>query len=181
MAKKQGERTKGQTTESRTHVSFLISVRGIVQGVGFRPFIYQLAARHDLTGWVYNTSEDVRIKIEGPSCSVQEFLRELPRQAPPRAMIEQLSVSETEVSGCEDFSIRDSVQEDGKYQLVSPDIATCPDCRREIRPGQPPLPLSLHQLHQLRPPLHHHRGHPLRPAPDHHAPFPDVPRLPAGI
>ncbi len=133
MTKKTIERIEGKTTGRMSEVSFLISVRGIVQGVGFRPFIYQLAARHHLNGWVYNTSEDVRIKIEGPSGSVHEFLTELPRQAPPRALIEQLSVSETDTSGCRDFRILDSVPEEGKYQLISPDIATCPECQSEIR------------------------------------------------
>ncbi len=117
-------------------VAFDVSVRGVVQGVGFRPFVYQLAAKHRLGGWVYNTSEDVKIRIEGLSAPAKQFLREITELAPPRAVVEQVSVSRAEPSGSSDFRIRDSVPESGKYQLVSPDIATCPDCQREIRsPG----------------------------------------------
>ena len=113
-----------------------IGVRGVVQGVGFRPFVYQLAARHHLSGWVCNTSEDVRIWVEGEPKSVQGFRRDLTRQGPPRATIEHISYSEQAAAGYVDFRIRDSISEDGKYQLVSPDIAACAQCLEDIRnPG----------------------------------------------
>src|SRR3972149_3429229 len=70
-----------------------ISVRGVVQGVGFRPFVYQLAARHNLRGWVCNTSEDVRIEAEGESRDIEGFIRGLREEAPPLAHIEDVSVT----------------------------------------------------------------------------------------
>jgi hydrogenase maturation protein HypF len=109
-----------------------INVRGVVQGVGFRPFIYQLAAKYSLKGWVCNTSEDVKIEIEGDSESMGRFLHDLPLLAPPRSVIEDISVSRHAPVGYDRFEIRDSIAEEGKYQLVSPDIATCPDCLEEL-------------------------------------------------
>ena len=109
-----------------------ISVRGVVQGVGFRPFIYQLAVKHSLNGHVSNTSEDVRIEVEGDFDSINRFLADIPLLAPPRSVIEDISVSYHSTEGYMDFIIHDSMAEEGKYQLVSPDIATCPDCLEEI-------------------------------------------------
>jgi hydrogenase maturation protein HypF len=109
-----------------------ISVRGVVQGVGFRPFIYQLATRHKLRGWVCNTSEDVRIEVEGDTRDIERFLQGLREQAPPLSHIEDITVTPAPPAGYDKFEIRHSIAEEGKYQLVSPDIATCPDCLREI-------------------------------------------------
>ena len=69
-----------------------ISVRGIVQGVGFRPFIYGLAGKHNLKGWVYNTSEDVRIEVEGDAKAIKQFELELATKAPPLAHIENVII-----------------------------------------------------------------------------------------
>ncbi|GAI23518.1 unnamed protein product, partial [marine sediment metagenome] len=109
-----------------------ISVKGVVQGVGFRPFIYQLATGHDLKGWVCNTSEDVKVEVEGESKDIDLFLLKIKEQAPPVSRIEEISVIRGNPVGYREFEIRHSVAEEGKYQLVSPDIATCPDCLREI-------------------------------------------------
>ncbi|MCJ7606051.1 MAG: carbamoyltransferase HypF [Dehalococcoidales bacterium] len=109
-----------------------ISVRGVVQGVGFRPFVYQLATRHNLRGWVCNTSEAVRIEVEGIPKDIDAFISGLKTEAPPLSRIESLEVTAGDPAGYDSFEIRDSVAEAGKYQLVSPDIATCTDCRREI-------------------------------------------------
>jgi hydrogenase maturation protein HypF len=109
-----------------------ISVRGVVQGVGFRPFVYQLATRHNLRGWVCNTSEDVRIEVEGEAKDIERFLHELHEQAPPLSHIEDIKVTAGAPENYDKFEIRPSIAEKGKYQLVSPDIATCPDCLREI-------------------------------------------------
>jgi len=109
-----------------------ISVRGVVQGVGFRPFVYQLAVKHNLCGWVRNTSEDVKIEVEGEGGAIQLFLTGLREKAPPLSRIEAISVTPGHPAGYEKFEILESVAEEGKYQLVSPDIATCPDCLKEI-------------------------------------------------
>ena len=109
-----------------------VEVRGVVQGVGFRPFVYQLATKHNLKGWVCNTSEDVKIEVEGETEAVEQFLLALPKQAPPRANIEHITTKHHPPANYEKFEIRHSIAEEGKYQLISPDIATCQDCLREI-------------------------------------------------
>jgi hydrogenase maturation protein HypF len=109
-----------------------ISVRGVVQGVGFRPFIYRLAQEHDLKGWVRNTSGNVEIEIEGDESKLNLFLKDLERKAPPMSRIETIEVSFAAPKGYNDFSIKESLSRQGHYQLVSPDIATCPECKEEI-------------------------------------------------
>ncbi len=109
-----------------------ISVRGVVQGVGFRPFVFQLAKRHNLRGWVRNTSEDVQIAVEGEAKNIEQFAKDLRGQAPPMSHIEGIEVARGTPKNYNGFEIRKSVTESGKYQLVSPDIATCPDCLKEI-------------------------------------------------
>jgi hydrogenase maturation protein HypF len=109
-----------------------ISARGVVQGVGFRPFVYQLANKHNLKGWVCNTSEDVKIEVQGESKDLKSFLAELQDNAPPLASIENITVTYHPPTDYTGFEIRLSIAEEGKYQLVSPDIATCPACLKEI-------------------------------------------------
>jgi hydrogenase maturation protein HypF len=109
-----------------------ISVRGIVQGVGFRPFVYGLAVKHNLKGWVYNTSEDVRIELEGTAEAIRQFERELKTKAPPLARIENVTVEYHPPRGYKNFEIRQSQAQEGKYQLISPDVATCQACLGEL-------------------------------------------------
>jgi hydrogenase maturation protein HypF len=109
-----------------------ISVRGIVQGVGFRPFVYGLAVTHNLKGWVYNTSEDVRIEIEGTAEAIEQFEQELETKAPPLAHIENITVEYRPARGYKSFEIRQSQAQEGKYQLISPDVATCQPCLEEL-------------------------------------------------
>ena len=109
-----------------------ISVRGVVQGVGFRPFVYSLAVRHDLRGQVYNTSEDVRIEVEGDAEALERFEQELQTEAPPLVRIEGLTVEYHPPVGYETFEIRGSRTVEGKYQLISPDVATCSACLNEL-------------------------------------------------
>ena len=109
-----------------------ISEKGVVQGVVFRPFIYGLAKKYRLNGWVCNTSQDVRIEVEGDRESLDFFLSAVAREAPPLARIEDLSVSFDTPSGYTSFEIRSSEAQPGKYQLVSPDIATCSPCIDDV-------------------------------------------------
>jgi hydrogenase maturation protein HypF len=109
-----------------------ISARGVVQGVGFRPFVYQLATKYNLKGWVCNTSEDVKIEVQGESKDLKRFLLELQDNTPPLARIESISVTYHTPTDYKEFEIRHSIAEEGKYQLVSPDIATCQACLKEI-------------------------------------------------
>jgi hydrogenase maturation protein HypF len=109
-----------------------ITIRGVVQGVGFRPFVYTLAERFELSGWVLNNSAGVEIEIEGLREAVRAFLAALGDEAPPLARIESLEAQEAPVQGYDRFEIRHSERQEGRYQLISPDIATCPDCLREL-------------------------------------------------
>ena len=108
------------------------SVRGVVQGVGFRPFVYGLATKYNLKGWVCNTSEDVKIEIEGETEAIEQFKLELQTKAPPLAHIEGIAISYHPPIGYKSFEIRSSIAEEGKYQLISPDIATCQACLSEL-------------------------------------------------
>ena len=110
-----------------------IRVAGVVQGVGFRPFIYRLAGRMGITGWVRNTSSGVEIRAEGPIETLDAFEQAVRREAPPLARIENL-VSDRldEIASLSGFSILSSHGEPSGYQLISPDIATCPECLSEM-------------------------------------------------
>jgi len=120
----------------KTIASLKISVRGVVQGVGFRPFIYQLAREYGLKGWIQNTSGDVTIEVEGKSDRLAQFLTRLKETPPPQSRIEDISVTKQDASGYSDFEIRHSQPQESQYQLISPDLATCDACRAEIfQPG----------------------------------------------
>ena len=111
-------------------------VRGTVQGVGFRPFVYRLAGELDLTGWVLNSAQGVFIEVEGAGAPLRQFLVRLEREKPPRAIIQSLEFSFLDAVGYEDFTIRRSGETGAKTVLILPDIATCPDCLLEIfQPG----------------------------------------------
>ncbi len=109
-----------------------IRVRGIVQGVGFRPFVYNLAHQLGLAGYVLNSSAGVTIEIEGGSASVSSFIARLRNSPPPLAQIEEFLVAELEPVGDDAFVIRHSEAEPGEFVLVSPDVATCDDCWRDF-------------------------------------------------
>ena len=105
-----------------------IRVRGIVQGVGFRPFVYNLAHELGLAGYVLNSSAGVTIEIEGSEMAVSAFIAKLRNCPPPLAQIEEFSVTDLEPVGEDAFVIRHSEALPGEFVLVSPDAATCDDC-----------------------------------------------------
>jgi hydrogenase maturation protein HypF len=107
-------------------------VTGTVQGVGFRPFVYRLAAELELAGWVLNDAGGVAIEVEGPTDAVQAFGERLVREAPPLSSIETSAAHELAPLGAAGFEIRDSERADRPSALVSPDTATCDDCLREL-------------------------------------------------
>jgi hydrogenase maturation protein HypF len=113
------------------HAEF-ISVTGVVQGVGFRPFVYGLAQRLGVLGWVRNTSAGVEIHAEGPEDVLDAFARGVREEAPPRAFVATLERATAPYESHDAFVITESAPDPDAYQLVSPDIATCADCRREL-------------------------------------------------
>ncbi len=108
-----------------------ILVEGVVQGVGFRPFVYTLAERHGLSGWVRNTAGGVEMEVEGAPGAVSAFLDGLIGEAPPLAHIDQVRAEDLPPRGYGAFEIRHSQDGEG-FQPVSPDVATCPLCLREV-------------------------------------------------
>ncbi len=113
-----------------------IRVHGIVQGVGFRPFVYNLAEKLGLAGYVLNSSAGVLIEVEGETEQIDCFVRELHENPPPLSQIEEISIADLEPNGYAGFVIRASVDEPGQLVPVSPDVSTCPDCLRDFRtPG----------------------------------------------
>lgn len=111
---------------------YFIIVEGIVQGVGFRPFVYNLANSLDLKGYVNNNSEGVHIDVEGPKETLDLFLHKVEHNPPPLARIEKISLREVPVLNCTIFEIQESIKTLNKITLISPDIATCKDCEEDI-------------------------------------------------
>ena len=105
-----------------------VRLRGIVQGVGFRPFVYNLAQRLGLAGYVLNDSSGLIAEVEGPAAAIESFLEALGSEHPPLAWIQDRAVTSLPLNGDREFRIRPSVAETGKFALISPDIATCAQC-----------------------------------------------------
>jgi hydrogenase maturation protein HypF len=109
-----------------------LRVRGVVQGVGFRPFVWELARAHELAGTVCNTSGAVLIEVEGDPAAVDAFAGDLRARPPRLARVVAVESAELEPRGEDGFRIVESVAVEGEYQPVSPDAATCPECLAEI-------------------------------------------------
>lgn len=110
-----------------------IRVKGVVQGVGFRPFIHRQMTQYALAGWIRNTSEGVEIEAEGDEVSLDQFVRELRTGAPKLASIETVQVEKfEELKGYREFSIIGSKTMTMRNTLVSPDVGICDDCLREL-------------------------------------------------
>jgi len=107
-------------------------IRGAVQGVGFRPFVYRLAGGRGLRGWVNNSAQGVFVEAEGRREELNEFLLSIERESPPRSFIQSLEYSFLDPVGYESFEIRESASDGQKTSLVLPDIATCDECLRDI-------------------------------------------------
>jgi len=109
-----------------------IRVRGVVQGVGFRPFVYRLARANALGGWVLNDTEGVEIFLEGAEQDVVAFVSDLKTQVPPAASIAELEVRAVSPQGLRDFTIRESERQAQPTTRVSPDLPVCDDCLADL-------------------------------------------------
>ncbi|MBI2400908.1 MAG: carbamoyltransferase HypF, partial [Deltaproteobacteria bacterium] len=108
-----------------------IHIKGIVQGVGFRPFVYNLAVKYGLKGWCLNDSEGVVIEVEGDPAAA--FMDEIRNSPPPLSRIESMTVEKVAGNGgYSGFAIRESMSIEGRSVLVSPDVAVCADCLSEM-------------------------------------------------
>jgi hydrogenase maturation protein HypF len=120
------------TRRVNQRVRTLVRVEGIVQGVGFRPFVYSLATRLGLAGLVGNDAAGVFAEVEGPAVAVRQFLLALEQDAPPLARIERVSTQALQPNGSSGFSIAPSDATGQRSTLVSADTAACDDCLREL-------------------------------------------------
>ncbi|HEY47820.1 MAG: hypothetical protein AMJ88_01675 [Anaerolineae bacterium SM23_ 63] len=109
-----------------------IHITGIVQGVGFRPFVYSLATRLSITGWVRNTSAGVEIEVDGAPEALDAFVHALREEAPPLARIDEFHVQDRAPNGFSDFQIIHSEAIPDAFQPISPDVSLCNDCLREL-------------------------------------------------
>ncbi|UCH59447.1 MAG: carbamoyltransferase HypF [Anaerolineales bacterium] len=109
-----------------------IHITGIVQGVGFRPFVYGLATRYSLLGWVRNTSAGVDIEVDGPLDIIQQFFAALRSEKPPLARIDTCEISLRQADGFNTFEINLSTAIEDGFQPISPDVSICPDCINEL-------------------------------------------------
>ena len=109
-----------------------IEVKGIVQGVGFRPFIFNLAKQYQLKGWVKNTSRGVIIEVDGKEETIQSFLEAISSSPPPLAHIDNITSNPIPPNGFTTFQIIESEAIPGEFVPISPDMSICDDCRREL-------------------------------------------------
>ena len=109
-----------------------VVVRGVVQGVGFRPHVYSLAQSLDLSGAVWNTSQGVVAEVQGDSANVETFVRRLGDDAPPLALVSDITTEDLPLVGGTGFAIRESEQAPGRT-FVSPDVTICDDCLADLR------------------------------------------------
>jgi hydrogenase maturation protein HypF len=118
-------------------VRLAIEIRGAVQGVGFRPFVYRLARELGLAGWVLNDIRGVFLEVEGPAAALETFRSRLRGEAPPRARVQEVRETWLAHLGYTAFEIRASASGGEKTALVLPDIATCAECLEEVLdPGE---------------------------------------------
>ena len=120
---------------SNTRSRIRAEVEGIVQGVGFRPFIFQVAQKHHLTGYVMNTSYGALMEVEGVDTDIEAFFESLRHDIPPLAEITRLTTENLPTNGDTDFTIRHSEAQPERSALISPDVAVCEDCLAEMFDG----------------------------------------------
>src|SRR5450631_4227155 len=109
-----------------------ITLRGAVQGVGFRPFVFRLATELSLTGWVLNSSAGLVVDVEGPSEQLSRFEQRLEQERPKASVVNVREFAWLAAEGATRFEILASDHDSGKTVNVLPDLATCPDCREEL-------------------------------------------------
>ncbi|MCL2324768.1 MAG: carbamoyltransferase HypF [Actinomycetia bacterium] len=112
--------------------AYSLHISGIVQGVGFRPYVYRLATSFQLKGWVLNASDGVHIHIEGPDSVATRFIAAVETDPPSAARIDEVSVESVQIIGYEDFEIHESEAADDLRTFISPDLATCASCLAEL-------------------------------------------------
>jgi hydrogenase maturation protein HypF len=113
-------------------ISKRLTIRGIVQGVGFRPFVFTQAEKLGLTGWIRNTASGVEIEVKGPSTQIKKLIHTLKYHPPPLARIDSISAEKCSATNYADFQILASVEHAEDFLPISPDISICNDCQEEL-------------------------------------------------
>src|ERR1700722_7961082 len=108
-----------------------IRVRGVVQGVGFRPFVYRLARANTLTGWVLNGNQGVEIHLEGAEDDMEAFVQQMQSKRPSASPISEVEVAPALFEGLNEFTIRESHHNAVPTVQISPDLPVCEDCLKE--------------------------------------------------
>ena len=112
--------------------AYSIKVRGVVQGVGFRPFVFRLACEHKLAGWVLNGQQGVEIHVEGSDSGLEDFIRGLRTSAPAASQVSEIDVQVADPGGLTGFTIRQSQRAEHPTTRISPDLPVCDECLREM-------------------------------------------------
>ena len=123
---------KGKRVNNSPCCALAILCRGTVQGVGFRPFVYNLAKQLGLSGWVLNSTKGLEIHAEGPADKLEDFVCRIREQPPRLAKIASMEINKVDCCGYTDFSIRLSASEEETDVLVPPDTTVCSDCVTEV-------------------------------------------------
>ncbi len=110
-----------------------VRVKGIVQGVGFRPFVYQKAHQQHLSGFILNDSNGVSIELEGENAAIERFLHALETNPPPLSRIDSLHIKELPITGSLGFTILESQKNSSAFTMLSPDISLCEKCKMEMQ------------------------------------------------
>ena len=113
-----------------------LTIRGVVQGIGFRPFVLRLAHQHALGGWIANTAQGAVLEIEGGASALDCFQNALKSQAPPASQIQEIASDTIQEEGERDFTIRLSEKDGLPQSVIPPDLATCEECLQEINDPQ---------------------------------------------
>jgi hydrogenase maturation protein HypF len=113
--------------------SVKILVTGLIQGVGFRPFVVRIAKKYGLTGWIQNTNENVRIEVTGTFQNIDSFVLSLRNEAPPAASIEQITITGIETKHFHDFTITESHNISDDVTEICPDICVCKECLEDMQ------------------------------------------------
>ena len=144
--------------------AYSIKVRGVVQGVGFRPFVYRLAHANRLAGWVLNAEQGVEMHLEGSEDSLQNFIEELRTQRPRAASMVSLDVLPAKAAGFTEFTIRESHAEAHPTVRISPDLPVCDECLNELfDSGDPRYQYPYINCTNCGPALHRHSQFAVRP------------------
>ena len=136
----------------------IIQVFGLVQGVGFRPFIYRLAHRFKLTGYVINTNECVEIKVSGGIDEIKNFISAIENDAPQNAKYFEIKSFNAKKEDFKDFLILESRDKSSFITEISPDMAKLPRMSRRHEESGKQDRLSIRQLHELRSEIQHHHS-----------------------